>query len=273
MMFQRATIEPQVEGKGRSFSALCLASVEADSLWDGGQTNLDEKRPVWAMFAGSEQELRPFMANLRTGRRIEFPLITYGRNKRMSFLKSAKHAISWQREVEGTAATVYLPDLFQMDPGMVDPAGAAFVVLPTDAWSKSQVIDLAPLVQHVKPLVPLGYDREPVLTDDAIAEMIPLAFLFAAYLDRRTRCPLLADGRFYLQLMLACLAEGLASMPSTTTSSYSSQWGIQHRFGFSTSGTEELGISQGIAFKAEHPAIDKILAEQVALFFQATGNR
>ena len=266
-MIQRAVIEPQTEGKGRSFSALCLASVQADFLWEGGQTNSEEKRPVWALFAGSEQELRPFMANLRTGRRLELATGSRNRNDRMTFLKSAKYAVTWQREVEGSAATVYLPDLFQMDPGMVDPAGAAFVVLPTDAWSNSQVLDRAALVQHVKPLVPLKYDKTPVLDDDTIAEMVPLAFLFAAYLDRRTRCPLLADGRFYLQLMLACLTEGLASLPPA---GYSREWGVQSRLGFVTSGTKELGMSHGIAFGASHLSIDKILAEQVTLFFKRT---
>lgn len=272
-MIQRAVIEPQTEGKGRSFSAVCLASVEADLLWEGGQTNTEEKRPVWAMFAGSEQELRPFMANLRTGRRIELPN-EYGhsRSERMTFLKSARHTVTWQREVEGSIATVYLPELFLMDPGMVDPDGIAFVVLPSDAWSKSQVIDQAPLVQHVAPLVPRNYDRSPVLTEDTIAEMVPLAFLFASYLDRRTRCPLLADGRFYLQLMLACLEEGVASLPAERHG-YSREWGVGQRFGFIATGTKELGMSHGIAFKAEHHEIDKILAEQVTLFFNMTGNR
>ena len=52
--------------KGRQFRAVCLATIEADSLWDGGETAGDKIRPVWAAFAGSDGELRPFVANMRS---------------------------------------------------------------------------------------------------------------------------------------------------------------------------------------------------------------
>ena len=262
-------IEPQVEGKGRSFKALCLASVEADLLWSGGQTETLELRPVWAMFAGSEQELRPFMANLRTGRRLDMGSSSYRRKAdRMTFLRSAGYTVTWQREPEGSVATVYLSDLFEMDPGMIDPEGAAFLLLPTVAWASAQKIDIAPLIQHVKPLIK-GYN----LSDEYLAEMVPSAFLFAAYLDRRTRCPILADGRFYLQLMLACLAQGLASLPSDDLYNlYRSEFGVHKRFGIKTTDTESVGLSRGIAFKASHAEIELLLAEQVTLFFKRDEN-
>lgn len=275
-MIREAIIAPQTEGKGRSFTAMCLASVEADLLWEGGQTDTDDQRPVWAMFAGSEQEMRPFVANLKTGRKCEMAKGGYNysrKNDRMVFLRSAGYSTTWQREVEGSAVTIFLPDLFQMDPGMVDPAGASFVVLPTKEWASNQKIDASSLVSHVKPFLPKAHDGKPVFTEDELAEMVPTAFLFASYLDRRTRCPLPSDERFYLQLMLACLKEGLASLPVGTRSYYSHEFGVHSFFKFITLGVEDLGFSRPIAFKAAHTEIERVLAEQVTLFFSTIRGR
>lgn len=275
-MIREATIAPQTEGKGRTFTAMCLASVEADLLWEGGQTDTDDQRPVWAMFAGSEQELRPFMVNLKQGRKCEMPKGSYHyrrKNERMNILRSAGYTITWQREVEGSMATIYLPDLFLLDPGMVDPAGAAFVLLPTVEWANAQRIEVGPIVRHVQPMIPLTYEKAPALSEDELAALVPTSFLFAAYLDRRTRCPLLSDGRFYMQLLIACLKEGLASFESGSRHYYDRQFGVHSFFGFTTIGTDDLGFSRGIAFKADHNAIERVLAEQVAIFFNLTGGR
>jgi hypothetical protein len=265
-------ITPQTEGKGRTFQAVCLASVEADALWDGGQTNTDDMRPVWAMFANSEQELRPFMMNLKSGRKCSIVKGQQYRRKdeRMEMLRSAGYTTTWQREAEGSIATSFLPDLFHMDPGMVDVKGGTFVLLPTQEWVNAQQIELGPLVQHAREFVPtMPYEKSPALTDDQLAELVPTSFLFAAYLDRRTRCPLLADGRFYLQLMLACLKEGLASFPNGN-SYQSHEFGVHGSFRFTTIGTEDVGFAKAIAFSASHSEIERVLAEQVASFFKAT---
>ena len=42
--------------KTRQFQAELLAYVQGDTLWEGGKAATDNIRPVWAMFAGSEQE-------------------------------------------------------------------------------------------------------------------------------------------------------------------------------------------------------------------------
>jgi len=268
-------IAPQSEGKGRSFSATCLATVEADGLWAGGMAATDNMRPVWAMFAGSEQELRPFMMNLKSGRKASFIKTTrYYRNKdeKLEILRSSGFEVTWQREVEGSVATTFLPDLFHLDPGMVDKKGASFIVLPTKVWAQAQHIDDVPaLVRHVKDMIPLTYEKQPALTDDELAELVPTAFLFATYLDRRTRCPLLSDARFYLQLLVACLKEGLASMAGADPYSHRREFGRSNHFKFNTYGIEELGFTTPIAFEAEHDTIKRVLAEQVTAFFEKTG--
>ncbi len=261
-------IAPQQEGKGRSFRATLVAAVEADSLWSGGETATDHMRPVWAMFAGSEQELRPFGANLMTGRKVMFAdgKRAYGRKARekLEVLRSAGFATIRQRTLDGALLTAYLPDLFQIDPGMVDPAGAKFICMPNIADMAAQTIEVEPIARHVERL---GHP----LDASKLRALVPLSFLFAAYLDRRTRFPLLADGRFYLQLLCACLKEGLASWPAETRSYRQEDFGHHSRFGFSAHAVDDVRLVEPIAFKATHDEIGAILDEQVTLFSALTG--
>ena len=282
--YTEVRIEPKVAGKGRTFCATFLASASADALWNAGATETgDIERPVFAVFAGSDAELRPFVANLMLGRR---GLVSNGyrrKAKGFEFLKSAGFRYLWQREAEGSIVTVYLPELFLMDPGMVDPKEAKFVLLPSAKWAAQQAIDVAPIVKHARRLPVVKTANTPPteewlrerfeapLSDDKLASLVPTAYLFAAFLDRRTRAPLLADGRFYMQLMLACLSAGLASWSVTDFSGYRDQpWGCHKELRFSEEGVEGAGMLPGIAFKAEHATLEALLAEEIALYFDLT---
>lgn len=281
-------IEPKEGAKGRSFSATCLAFATADSLWESGGKTI---RPAWAMFAGSDAELRPFMTNLRLGRKAELASNQNrrgGDEDRLEFLKSAGYQITWQREPEGTIATIFYPDLFRLDPGMVDPTGIKFVVLAPTDWSKAQRVDVTPAVQHVQSMlrrVPKLRERDyrlegraSKLDADFLAGLVPTAYLFAAFLDRRTRCPLVADGRFYLQLLIAALDQGLASLPGNNARYNSSRddWGHNTRHAFNMQiggkqyakeGPETIGVKHAISFLATHEVFETFLAEQVTTFF------
>lgn len=259
-------IAPADEGKGRTFRATLLASVEADLLWPGGLTAGDNIRPVWAMFAGSDQELRAFSANLQMGRKVTFPKRGYYRSKedRMEFLKSAGYRMAWQREEEGSLLTVFLPELFQIDPGMVDPIGIKFILLPTQAWHAAQTIeDLGAMIRHVEVL----NGGSPV--PEWVAEWVPTAFLFAAYLDRRTCCPLVADSRFFLQLMLACLRDGVATFTSPAGYHYNRDlgFGVHSSRQYIEDSISDVGLRPGIAFNADHETFEKLLADEVERFF------
>jgi hypothetical protein len=250
--------------KGRSFRAVCLATIEADTLW--GETITDDTRPVLAVFAGSDQEMRPFQANLRMGRKAN--IINAGRNSyrkktdRMEFLRSVDYEYTWQREAEGSILTVRLSELFMLDPGMVDPWGAKFIVLPSSTWAAEQTIDPTPAVMHVRGLGFKGIEHE------QLTALVPLAALFAVYLDRRTRCPIVMDERFYLQLFCASLGQGLASF--AWDGRYSEDFGVNKSFKFSQD-TDDVGcFAKGVAFKANHEQIETLLAEQTTYFFEAT---
>jgi len=260
------------DGKGRSFFATLLASVEADTLWDGGTTDTKDTRPIFAMFATTDTEMRPFKANLVLGHKVLFGDgggYYASRDDKMVLLKSAGYEYTEQREAEGVILTVRMADLFRFDPGMVDPKGARFVLMPHVKYLTDQKID--DIKKIVKYALKLGY---PIDACD-LEELVPLAFLFCATLDRRVRAPLYHDGRFYLQVLLACLSEGLASWPSET--GYSSTpyrdkpFGVHTGMRFHVLDTDKVGLSRGIAFNADHSRIEELLSKEVDRFFSLTG--
>lgn len=236
-------IQPKEDGKGRSFSATLVAYVTADRLWGGAATS-DNMRPVYLAFAGTDTELRPFVANLRLGRKAE---CGYKGREKYEVLKSAGFQCSWQRTPVGSLVTLFAPDLFCLDPGMVDPKGVTFCILPARGW-------LRPADAPVPACVP----------EEHRADVLGLAALFIAYLDRRTRCPLIPDPRFYVQVLAAALDEGFASFSKSTT--WERQWG-RNDSTFLEIDTADVGLAPGLTFCSSHEQLETFLAEQVKTFF------
>ena len=278
-------IESEEGRKSRSFRATLLAYVMADGLWEGGATDTgDVKRPVLAVFAGTEQTLRPFAVNLRLGRRALEPRDkNYGRKevKGVELLRSGGYEYRWQHEGEGSLVTAYQSELFAQDTGMVDPEGIRFVMLPSVDWAAAQRIDEAPILQYAMRLYQAQHAseraREAEFPDrERLRAMIAPAHLLALYLDRRTRAPLIADGRFYLQLYVACLREGLASTSlrwdgSAYDHRNEKRFGIDYRLGYVEAGIEDVGFLPGCAFQAKHAEFERVLAAEVAVFSRIVG--
>ncbi len=239
------TIEPKTEGKGRSFSATLVACVEARDVVPRGN---DTIRPVFMALAGTDQELRPFVANLRTGKKAEVST-GYRRGDKYEILKSAGYQCTWQRTPKGTVVTLFAPDLFCLDPGMVDPKGVTFCMLPSRAWLK-------PLDVPVPKCVPA----------DRADDVRSLAALFVAYLDRRTRCPLVPDPRFYVNVLAGALDEGLATFSRTDAHRYQHAWG-ESSGRYDEEGTEHLGMAPGIFFCTSHETLETFLAAKVREHF------
>ncbi len=268
-------IAPEKEGqKGRSFAALYMAGIKADALWSGGQATTEHLRPVWCLVATSEAEIRPFVANLRLGRKAAFlgtrSAMIPRDVGRLELLKSVRYRIEMQRTAYGTAALAFLPELFALDPGMVDPAGLKFVMLLSQADVAQQAgeWDVEAAMAHLGRIKfhRLAKERE------RIRQVLPLAPCFAAYVDRRTRCPLLKDTRFYAQLLVRCLDVGFASL--TKPAGYShyrdAEWGVNTRLDFQTEGVEELGYAPALAFHASHEDFERLLGDCASEFFTAT---
>lgn len=258
---KKVYILPEVEGKGRTFSANCLAYIEADSLWDNGSS--EDIRPVWSVFANSENELRPFITNLTLGKKAVFESSGYRRKaEKLALLKSVKYRSLVQKETEGNICTLFLADLFRLDPGFVDPNYAKFLIIPTKEWCLAQNIKSRPILDHIESI----YKPEVLASLDLDFDyLIPMSYLFCAYLDRRIRCPLVSEGRFYLQVLLACLDNRLASFPDGNY--YHRKFG-ENFSNFKTYGLDDLGFTSGIAFSADHVSIEELLSQQVELYYK-----
>lgn len=269
-------------GKGRSFTAALLAYILADNLWQGGKHD-ENYRPAWMMIAASEHEATPFVENLRAGRRAVLADGSKQRNNKPAIfecLRSAGYRFEAQRHPEGTVWQAYLPDLFRLDPGMVDPQGITFIVSPlrdTPEWHAATApAVVAPAVEHIRKIGYFGpgkhdrwesYDKGyPYPTPEQVRELAPLASFFAVYLARRTRAPLIPDPRFYLQLLIAMLREGAASL--TTRERYANDvyFGEHTKLGFVEEGIADVGLVPGVACKVKHDDLEAVLAEQVAIY-------
>lgn len=259
------------ESKGRVFRALHLAHLTADALWEGGMTDTDAIRPVWLMIGGSETEIRPFVTNLMLGKKAEMVGRFRNETKRFELLKSAGYQYIWQRIPEKgpdgridvrAIVTAYLPDLFRMDLGMVDPEGVNFCLLPTNEWIDRSTMDAGPPVVHVRK----AYGKVGIpISDDDLRRLLPTAVLFCSFLDRRTRCPLIADPCFYLQLFCSALAQGIAGW---TREDAHGQWGKHARFYMNEVGIADVRLGLGVACKAGHDELETFLAEQVKVYFE-----
>lgn len=272
-------IESGKEGKTRSFEAVLLGHVTANALWDGGVSG-KAHRPVWAQFAASDGACMPFLANIRTGRKV-----VEGRSTEYEFLKSAGYHFLSHRVHGGSLITAYLPDLFRADPGMVDPGRVAFVMMPSQAWitEQSKHLDFDAAIAHASKLWEprdlgiIAYRRwgepEPDTRpefESKIRELLPLASLFCLYLDRRTRCPIIPDMRFQLQVLVSALSNNLAAFPGD---GYYDEWGKYRPFGFRAEVDDRLGYASAIACRAFHDQIEALLATEVARYFEALESR
>jgi len=251
--------------KTRSFVAHLIAAVTRGVV---STTSGNTVRPVWAVWAESEQQLRPFMANLRLGLKAE-EFSSYSRSStKFEFLRSAPFKTTWQREAEGSLATIFLPEYFSLDPGMSDVQGIDFAMLVPDWWIAGQQ-ELKLSEDDLDYL--RKYCRFDVDAEQALPNLAQVAGLFHLYLDRRTRCPMVQDLRFSAQLLLEAFHNEMAALPTNNlTYFYSSLWGHSRNHMFGAQGLEDVGISTAISFMATHEVFEEFLAEQTKLYFSRT---
>ena len=270
-------VNPEDEkAKGRAFKATLLAWVEADALWEGGEANTENRRPVYAVFAADEGAAAYFKANIRLGRRIDVPDgdsgATYRRGpktaERWEFIKSGGYKVDEQRHPGvGTLLEVRMVDMLRLEgPGMVAKEGASFVMLPPREWCESQACDDAAALRHLKAI---GCKVPAETLRGHFPFLAATSALFAAYLDRRVRGPFPADPRFYAQIMVAMISAGLAGL-SVEEQHYGREqaWGCTPRLKFSEHGTERVGLLPGVAFSGAHDKIEPILAAEVQRYLR-----
>lgn len=295
------TIEPktnpdQPERKSRIFRVVKLAHVSCNALWAGGEADTDDVRPVWLMLTGTPTELRPFLANLRMGKRADLGVLGeskgYSRSKptRFGLLKSAGYQFTTQQLSTGEAVvTAYLPDVLRLDPGMIDPERVSFLALPPQWWVVRQRSQLrgdqvlcAQILRHLSHLtLPVA------LSPDERLDLVPEAMYVAAYLEQRTRRPMPSAPAFALQLLLAGLQAGIFSYSQTeaSTRAHSSYYGnsavdtadrwwfARHKWALSfvEVDTHTVGLCSGVVCMTTHAALDPFLAAQVQQYLAISG--
>lgn len=229
------TIASTQNGKGRSFSATLVGAVLAPGLTDA-RSSRSTCRPAFLMLAASDREWQPFRTNLVTlGRPADvFGTTTsewnYGR---VECAKALGYKISEQKNcgrAGQTLAKVYVTSL--CSPLLVGDAeeGASFgfVLVRGKTWLAERVQkeivahgEAVRLLSHARSLgivqgearADAAWGDKVKLCQDEILAAAVMATSFAQYLDRRTSVPLIPDRAFYLQLYLAALVRGLASLP------------------------------------------------------------
>jgi hypothetical protein len=209
------------EPKGRSFGASCVALQMAHGYWEGSSRN--PLRPTFALFVVSKQGARPFVMNLRSGRKLHAHGLGSDRNGwPMEFLKSVGYEVREQDlapaddESEPTVAIeVFLRPLFEYRPGMLDPMAVTFTMS----------LPMGRLAQESERFSSRGLDRllvhHPLKeTDDYKARnhgapfdratVIAEGVRFAAALNERGLLPMPPDPLFCTHLLLSALGKGYA---------------------------------------------------------------
>lgn len=258
--------------KARAFQATLLTVIRADGLWEGPGGN--SLRPVLMSVAATHDAMRIFTANLKLGRKVQFEgsspsWLPWRMGDSLEVLKSHNFRYTTQRIGDASVCTLFHPELFQIDPGMVDPEkDITFIVLPPSSWATSD--------QEVRNLVAymVVTDQAEGIPEETLTQCAKLAKLFVVYLDRRTRCPILADPRFAMQLLVSALQHGLATF--TTEMTYSSYGRSRSPFGqtehlrYTEVRPEAAGYQPGLAFKASHADLEALLAKQVKTYLENT---
>jgi len=229
MTFPKMKIASGKTEKSRVFTVRRLAYLRADRLWEAKRGKASEVFPAMLCFLGSRAETQAFSANLKAGRGAMC--------ERDIFIVQPKAGYRWiaQEVPGGVVSTVYLPQLFHLEP-VEDPGWVRFVFAPPGWWIREQAAEVR--------LEVTGEDPQEVAQ----------AALFAAFLDRRTTMPVLRDLRFQLQLFRAA-----QKAPFTTHTCNRYQ-------GFDFGGFAPCGLRPPLAIAASYDTVIDFLKKQIAIY-------
>jgi hypothetical protein len=257
------------------------------------------------MLAGTERSIRPVIANLQTGHRAmlrryhdslgcDTPPVAH-----LELLKSAGYRMLWQRLVGGpdgplAIVTAYLPELFVLDPGLIDPIGVQFVALTPQWWAQQQLAQLRAdtpawnaIQKHMGALARMGLlvPSGQAESADALLDHVAQAVHCVTFIERRTTRPLPPTPAFALQLFLAGLQRGILTVatptepgqraPSRSTTDPSDPtdlwaWARHPEIGaFAECQTAPVGLAPPVACRCTHATLDAFLAAEVERYFAA----
>lgn len=276
-MSERIVVERQTkEGKTRSFEARVVGmTVSHMASWI--KTGDDRiVQPASVVMLGDDASVRAVVANLRTGRRcwLTDRKRNTTRNKQpypSLDLTGTKYHYLFQQFDEGTICHVYSVDLYNQDPGMIDPDDIQFIAPVPKQWAAEQNVDpiLATWAKNEFAKLCKPQDLKSEIEWESIANsIVECAAMTCVYLDRRTRIPILPDLRFQVRLFLECMTVGLCRYPEQIIQGrYSRQWGFNGPA--FTSDDNEMGLLWSIQCRASHDSFQSVLSRVVNQHFAA----
>ena len=227
-------------GKQESFRCTHLGHVKWSAVLSNPTRNGPD-RPIWLSLAASPQEMRAVEANLRMGRTLKVD------HRTLELLKTAPYVWSRQSAPNTTVLTVYLPDIFRLDPGQVDASGVQFYVLPPKSWCDDYSAKHRDAIARAVASVTSDPEYTERLTD-----LAPRAVWMLNMINSRTRCPVIREIAFALRVYRAASVSMM----------------LDHGGDVGC-----LGMADGFGFRASHAGIGVLLAECVRDHFGISTRR
>lgn len=262
--------------KTRAFKAVLLGAIMAPQYIDGVGSGDKAERPAWMTLATSEGSTIPFLANARMGRDLAIGSGSF-KGDHFELMRSLDYEFVNQPADDGhTITTVYLPELFRQDPGMVDPAGIKFIIVCPKWWSEAAHNDDDYAVRfeaaHTAVKRRTQSKSQKLIPPEHLPEMAHrvarISGLAMMFLDRRTRCPLPPDPRFQATLTADLMGEELAGF-ARGEAGYSSfgerPWGHTSDVKAMIAGD---AVADVFAMKSTHARLEQVLAVAVANYFK-----
>lgn len=245
-MSETLTIAPRSEGngKGRTFRVSLLGFITADAYHANGSGRA--YRPAYLSIAESDAQVRAFVANLRTGRAADVQdAAGHHLGKQLETPRGLGlrwHFKKMDRPAGVTVATGYLPELCDLDPGILQE-DIRFLFGPPRWWVDREM--QAPSIQAL----PAKIRREAVIGQ-----------LFAAFLDKRSPLPIVPDPLFHRRLYVAAREMGWFRLPVGTHDYARDLWRFPDR-------EPADGLELVAAVKVPHEQFEAFLCHETARYF------
>jgi len=216
--------------KSRSFRAMLLAFLSWESFRIGKSRTAT---PLFAAFAATDGELRPFLANLQCGAAARLDGAASHSAPAPYFFSLGDrpvHRRFVQRIGSDLVATHFVPNLFSLDPPPGTPC--QFVLCPPRAWLEKESARLAEM----------GVERP---------DELALARYFVAFVDRRTAFPIPPTPEIHRALYRTFREQELAS-------------GSEENSSITAFGFRELGYAEPQVVNADNETLETLLRDLIS---------
>lgn len=246
----------------------------SSSLWELGK-KAESVRPLMCILAASEQEIGPLMANLREHGQATVSgggIGAVGTAVAMEFPRRAGYAWSAPQPIPEHAAVahhIHHADTFGFVPVAPEAEVVKFAAMPAfadlDEVLRLNQADLEDARAHA---FQLDYPVQDLHTLGVTPRFIALAAVWAKTLQRRTIWAVPQKLAFRVQLLLACLKQGVVTMGDRDLAPvYGGRpWWNAGAVSFTSMVHPGLPLHTGLATMVTASALEAILAVEVGRF-------